>query len=190
MEEIWKDVPGYEGAYQVSNMGRVCSFLRCNARPEIPRIITQREDKKGYLRCKIRGKLVPVHRLVAISFIPNPLNKQQVNHIDGNKHNNFLQNLEWATNAENQKHAVLSGLKKMSDLTDATSKRVWQISKDGKLIKIFSSLNEAARMTGTHQSQISCCCLHKPHCISANGFKWLFESEAIELGIRHTQNRE
>lgn len=189
MEEIWKDIQGCEGIYQVSNMGRVRSFIKWKGY-ETPRIMSQKEDKKGYFRCTIKGKFVPVHRLVAMAFIENIDNKPQVNHIDGNKKNNNSENLEWVTNAENQKHAVLSGLKKMSDLTDATSKRVWQISKDGKLIKIFSSLNEAARMTGTHQSQISCCCLHKPHCISANGFKWLFESEAIELGVRHNQNRE
>lgn len=184
MEEIWRDIPGYDGLYQVSNIGRVRSFVKWKGY-ETPRIMSQNEDRKGYSRCTIKGKFIPVHRLVAMAFIENICGKPQVNHIDGNKKSNNVENLEWATNSENQRHAVLTGLKKMSDLTDATSKRVCQYTKSWVYLRTFESTQEAARKTGTHQSQIIDCCLHKPHCISANGFKWMFESEAISLGLQY-----
>lgn len=103
MEEVFKDVLGYEGKYQVSNTGKVFSILR-------KRVIHTEREHKGYLRVNLwrngKRKHVPVHRLVALAFIPNPENKPQVNHIDFNKENNRADNLEWCTNDENQVHAA------------------------------------------------------------------------------------
>ena len=118
--EIWKDVVGYEGIYQCSNIGRIKSLdhkvYHSNYKYRIQkgRIISVSKSKKGYLQVSLskNGKRfhTGVHRIMAISFIDNPENKPQVNHIDGNKENNLLSNLEWVTNSENQIHAINGGL--------------------------------------------------------------------------------
>lgn len=111
-EEIWKDVIGYEGLYQVSNLGRIKSLPRNGT---VKNTIILRTDGKLYDVVRLRKNDIPkpflVHRLVAIAFIPNQLNKPCVNHIDGIKHNNMLSNLEWVTRSENEKHAHVTGLK-------------------------------------------------------------------------------
>ena len=123
MQENWKDVVGYEGYYKVSNKGRVMTvareFIKSNGRKCIikERILSQ-GIVIGY-RCvdlKVNGnrKTMRVHRLVAMAFIGEPY-KEMVNHIDGNKSNNNLSNLEWATRSENELHAYATGLKKSSE---------------------------------------------------------------------------
>ena len=114
--EIWKDVVGYEGLYKVSNRGKVRSLsrlvLRADGKPLTIRekILKPAVDKKGYLRtCLGSCNTVKLHRLVAIAFIPNPLNLPEVNHIDGNKLNNSVENLEWVTHKQNTDHALLIG---------------------------------------------------------------------------------
>ena len=108
--EIWADIVGYEGHYQISTFGRVKSFYRGKQRILAPFI-----DKDGYFQIALgRGKKFKIHRLVATAFIPNPDDKPQINHIDGNKMNNHVNNLEWCTNRENQNHALQTGLIKSS----------------------------------------------------------------------------
>ena len=106
-EEIWRDIAGYEGLYQVSNCGRVKSFYRGG------RILKQ-SLKRGYMFVELylntNGKIHIVHRLVAQAFIPNPLNKLEVNHINGIKTDNRVENLEWVTRSENEQHAYDTGL--------------------------------------------------------------------------------
>lgn len=106
--EHWITVEGTDGALEVSNQGRVRSNLRDG------RILKPTPDKKGYLRLRVtigRKKYsFKVHRLVAEAFIPNPEGKKQVNHIDGNKANNTVSNLEWVSNKENAYHAMRNGL--------------------------------------------------------------------------------
>jgi hypothetical protein len=124
MIEIWKDIQGYEGLYQISNLGNVKSLSRewkvgyGGIGRNKTKILTPRLDrsKKGryYLRIKIskngKEKIFLIHRLIAEAFIPNLKNKPQINHIDGDTLNNSINNLEWCTPSENMKHAFKIGL--------------------------------------------------------------------------------
>lgn len=115
MEEMWKDVEGYEGLYQVSNYGRVKNLerkipYRFGLRTIPERILKNCENEYGYLYVRLcketNSKKYKIHRLVANAFIENPDNKKCVNHKDGNKKNNCVDNLEWVTHSENMQHAA------------------------------------------------------------------------------------
>lgn len=114
MKEIWKTIQGYENRYEVSNLGRVKSLERIDRynRKIEEKILAPRKHTGGYLRVQLSKKDFYIHRLVAEAFIPNPENKSQVNHIDGNKRNNRVDNLEWNTPLENNLHAIRTGLSK------------------------------------------------------------------------------
>ena len=112
-KEIWKDIEGYKGIYEVSSLGRVKSLRRKSVTKD--RIINGRKDRDGYIMLHLKctgkkAKQVAAHRLVAKAFISNPLNKPEVNHKDGDKLNNKLENLEWCTGEENNMHALKTGL--------------------------------------------------------------------------------
>lgn len=147
MEEIWKDIEGYEGLYQVSNFGRV-------KRVTTGRILKSGKDKDGYLKvilCKNNIKSTKtIHRLVAQAFIPNPENKLEVNHIDEDKANNNVNNLEWSTRKENLNHGTRNerSSRKQSIPIIATNLKTAESRE-------FYGTNECARQLGLHQQNIS-----------------------------------
>jgi hypothetical protein len=136
-EEIWKPVVGYEGLYEVSNLGNVRSVDKVDRQGQKKhgRVRKLLLNQVGYLYVGIsvenKKANLTVHRLVARAFIPNPDNKPQVNHIDGNKTNNIVSNLEWVTVAENTQHAYTTKLNKYkgenSHLAKLTEKQVIEI---------------------------------------------------------------
>jgi hypothetical protein len=176
--ETWKDVPGYDGLYQVSDQGRI---RRDN------RIKKLKEDRGGYLNVwlskRSEMKCLKVHRLVALAFIDNPENKRTVNHKDGNKKNNCVQNLEWATHSENVTHANRTGLRKVTvaqieaarangrKTCDANRprKRVFSMTPCGERVE-FESAHEAARRVYGSASAIVRCCKGKQK--THMGYEW------------------
>lgn len=117
IQEVWKKCPGFEDSYEVSNLGTVRSIDRIQAKRRgiiKGKIISYNLNQKGYPQLRFYKNNIKYvrnpHRLVAIAFIPNPNNLPQVNHIDGNKKNNRVDNLEWVSNSCNQKHAYRLGL--------------------------------------------------------------------------------
>ena len=119
---MWKPIKGYEGLYEVSDRGsikalkRIVNSGKCHRTWE-EHFIKYAVDANGYFRTNLAkggvNKTFKIHRLVAEAFIPNPLKLPEVNHIDGNKQNNSVENLEWCNHSENLKHAVKMGLKKL-----------------------------------------------------------------------------
>lgn len=153
----WKDIPGYEGYYQLNNFGVIKSIQRIVGREGHGGYKTVNEkilpvyfDNNGYqIAFLSKGgirKTVKVHRLIALLFIPNPLNKKQVNHIDGNKANNSVNNLEWCTQSENIRHADRTGLRKCAS-GDKNGKSLK--IKDNNSGIIYSTITEAAFVNNT-----------------------------------------
>lgn len=186
MKEIWKDIAGFEGWYQVSNMGRVRSldreivFNNGNSDHAIMikkgKILSITKQTQGYSQvglCKNgTQKSYRLNRLVAIAFIQNPMQKPEVNHIDGNKDNNRVDNLELVTSKENQQHAIKTGL------ADRSKKRkpILQIDKNGNVIAEFDSIKQAAQKLGFSKGNICYACKgHRNR--KAYGYFWRYKFE-------------
>ena len=156
-KEVWRDIEGYEGLYQVSDQGRVKSLGRKWSKSERTLKPVVRHD--GYVVVNLYSggerKMFKVHRLVCEAFHENPDNKPQVNHINEDKADNRACNLEWATARENSNFGT-----RTERLGKAQSKPVAQYAQDGELIKIWPSAREAERQTGFGHGYI---------CQSANG---------------------
>ena len=219
-KEIWKDIKGYEGLYQVSNLGRVRSLDRYvkqnhnTKQLKKGKIIQPTKNHKGYLGLKLckenTSKKVSIHRLVAQTFIPNLENKPQVNHINGIKTDNGVENLEWCTCSENIKHAFDTGLKKSNKgvnnpmygkhHTEETKKKIGGVHKGktgekhprSKKVKcittgdVFVCIREAGRKYNVANHDISKCCKGKrksagKHPVTGEKLVW----EYLSKGDKH-----
>ena len=185
--EIWRDIEGYEGRYKISNTGKVKSIQRQVSNgtglATLPtRILKQGINYKGYpiiyLSKNSKSRTLPIHRLVAKAFIPNPKNKPQVNHIDGNKVNNNASNLEWVTNSENQVHAYEMGLNSVTGRAGKQKRAVIQVDmKTGEYLNEYDSIAEATKAIGfVSKSNIGACCRGIKK--SVGGYKWIYKEES------------
>ena len=173
MQEIWRDIKGYEGLYQISNFGNVKSVERIvkrgtNFKPVCERVL-KTGDKGGYkyviLSKNGKTKTGWVHRLVAQAFIPNPDNLPCINHKDEHPSNNRVDNLEWCTHSYNNSYNDVR-------IKAAVSKRksVLQYTKDGKFIREWSHAREAAEVLGLNKRAIYECCVGRSR--TSGGYIW------------------
>ena len=187
MHEVWKNIEGNGGMYKVSNFGNVVS-LNYN-HTKTARLLKPVLHRNGYQVVRINGVIRSIHRLVAEAFIPNPEGKMQVNHIDGNKQNNHVDNLEWVTAKENMTHAMQNGLlnvdseiriqkakENIKKATETNKVKIDQYDKDGSFICSFDSVIEASRATGANATHISLCAKGKHK--TSGGFKWKYRGQA------------
>ena len=175
MIEYWKSISGYEGLYQVSNFGRIKSLVGNH------KIRKTRIDNSGYKRvtlwCKQKYKNLYIHRLVALSFLPLIEGKNFVNHKDGNKLNNHVDNLEWMTYSENHTHAYRE-LHRPSHMAGKTgvlhpgAKQVKKTCINTGITTYFTTLREAAKSGDFNEGHISACCHNNRK--SHKGFYWSF----------------
>lgn len=190
MEEIWLDIVGYEGMYQVSNIGRVKSLERYRSNHGKQQLVLEsikstRKDKQGYLLLDLykdnKQKTVRIHRLVAEHFLDNPDKKETVNHIDGDKENNNVENLEWATFKEQNEHFYKNKLKSKCNIDKAVKAMNKAQAKKVKCLNngvIYESASKAARAAGISGSLVMRCC--RGECKSAgkdenmNPLLWIY----------------
>ncbi|WP_288638854.1 NUMOD4 domain-containing protein [uncultured Lentilactobacillus sp.] len=189
MKEGWKDIPNYEGLYEASSLGRIRSRNRTiDNRKYSGKIIKPQNNGHGYyhvtLAANKKHSQFYVHRLVALTFLPNPSELPEVNHIDENPANNCVDNLEWCTakynsNYGNHGQHVSEGSKKSIRKRQAcvqngmkTAKPVVQMKMDGTEIKVWPSMGMAAKMGNFNRCNIQKCCIGEYY--QHKGFRWKF----------------
>ena len=182
MNEIWKPVKNYEDLYLVSNIGNIRRKGKDKNRK-------YNINKSGYVLVNLynngKYKNLLVHRLVALAFIPNPENKPEVNHKDGNKLNNNADNLEWVTEKENVVHSYkklgrigFAGNKGNKDKITEKTKPVIQYDLNNKFIRVWASKEYASRKLKLDSASISNCCRGKRK--SVGNFKWRYAEDEIK----------
>lgn len=175
--EIWKDIKGYEGLYQVSNKGRVKSLKYNKTKKE--KVLKSSTNNAGYLSVELwkygERKKCYIHRLVATAFIDNQENNLEINHKDENPENNSIENLEWCNRKYNNNYGTHN-----QKVSEALRVPIDMLTREGELIKQFACGKEAVNwlkengFPTANKSNISYCCNGKIK--TAYGYKWLYKT--------------
>ena len=175
MQETWKPIAGYEELYEVSDLGRVRSLGNDGTR-----VLKGSKLKNGYLNvCLSKNgnkKTYSIHRLVALTFIPNPNDLPQVNHINEDKTDNRVVNLEWVSAKENCNHGTRN-----ERMGKTKSIPLVQLTLDYQFLCEWQSVHEIEREFGFGSSNVNKCCQHKPKHKTAGGYRWLYLKEYEEI---------
>lgn len=196
MGEIWKDIPNYEGLYQVSNLGRVKSF--CRKKEKLKNL---KNNGCGYYQSTLfkntKAKTFYIHTLVAEVFLDKQnfkcmpdedrnlidLDKLEVNHKDENKKNNCANNLEYCTHLYNMNYGKVKEKIKLTNIKKSKkSKKINQYDLDGDFIKQWQSMGEIQRQLGLFKQSIYACCIKKKK--TSGGYIWKYASEVMEDGVK------
>ena len=175
MEE-WRNIIGYEGLYQVSNLGRVKSLGNGSGNNSKEKILKGSKNKFGYLKVNLykdgKQKTHKVHRLVASAFIPNPNNLPEVNHKDEDKTNNIVTNIEYCDRTYNNNYGTHN-----DRMAKSLSIPILQFNKDGEFIRKWDSAIQAQKELGVNQGNISKCCKGKLK--SASNYIWMYAKVGV-----------
>lgn len=196
MDENWKDIKGYEGDYQVSNIGNIRSlhFGICgkSAKPGETKNLKLILKSNGYYAVSLRGKQMLVHRLVASAFIPNPSCKPYIDHINTITTDNRIENLRWVNPYENLRNpisynrrlkAVRERMSGKYGIESNKHRKVFQFSLDGKFIQEWGCMSDACRKYGIDSGSMTNCC--KGICQQCKGYIWRYDLCPVKPVIRH-----
>lgn len=190
MNEIWKDIPSFEGIYQISNWGRLKSF-----KAKVEGYVLSNIDKTGHYLSVVlcyqeKLRYTRIHRLVAEAFLTNPENKKCINHKDFNKQNNAVENLEWVTFKENSNHAaklkpsMLTGMINYNKFV--RPKIIQQFTLDGQLLAEYPNSTEASKATGVCFRNILQVASKDEYRLGktrkqAGGFVWAYGNQEVSI---------
>ena len=181
MQEIWKDIDGYNGRYKVSNLGRVKSFAR-SYKTNDGRLLSA-TSTRGYMYVCLtakngKKKSEPLHRLVAKAFVPNPNNYKEINHRDEDKRNNTATNLEWCTREYNMSYGTARVRQGIS-----MGNPVEQLIDGDIVIATYASAEIASRLLNIDSSSIHKCCVNKR--VYAGGYMWRYLNSSGHISQKY-----